>query len=290
MNDAQRPDGESGSELIRGILAIVLLGAGLGIGYNVMLQRNEVKPANATAGWKPTRSLPWIREEKQLAKLEDLTGDAPASWIDSSTVAPASMSGGTTSGGATDPAEPRPVTGPGSTPKSTTPESGSHGPAQRNPHADADAPPPAASAPPATATPTTPPAATTTPAATKVVLPHIPDTRDPMEVQIATVKKFYDAGAAVVVDARTREEFAEKHIAGAYNLPYDDTFKDPTLVPAFKPQPKPVIVYCGGGDCELSKNLAYALIESGHKKVLVYMGGFPEWEKAGYPVATGATP
>jgi 3-mercaptopyruvate sulfurtransferase SseA len=34
-------------------------------------------------------------------------------------------------------------------------------------------------------------------------------------------------------------------------------------------------------------NLAFALVQAGHKKVLVYMGGYPEWQDAGLPVERG---
>ena len=58
----------------------------------------------------------------------------------------------------------------------------------------------------------------------------------------------------------------------------------------FDPQGRPIIVYCGGGTCELSMNLGFALVNAGQKKVLVFMGGWPEWSTSGYPIAKGATP
>ena len=33
-----------------------------------------------------------------------------------------------------------------------------------------------------------------------------------------------------------------------------------------------------------------AMLQSGQKRLVVFMGGFPEWSAAGYPVATGAGP
>ena len=53
---------------------------------------------------------------------------------------------------------------------------------------------------------------------------------------------------------------------------------------------RPIIAYCGGGTCEISMGVADALIARGHRKVLVFMGGFPEWEAAGYPVVRGEGP
>ncbi len=118
----------------------------------------------------------------------------------------------------------------------------------------------------------------------------VPDVGRPIQVQIAKVKAFFDAKAAMIVDAREPAEYAEGHIPGAINMPYDQVVTDPERLEKFDAQGKPIIVYCGGGTCELSMNLGYALVNAGQKKVLVYMGGWPEWSTSGNPVAKGQTP
>jgi rhodanese-related sulfurtransferase len=118
----------------------------------------------------------------------------------------------------------------------------------------------------------------------------VPDVGRPIQVQIAKVKAFFDAKAATIVDAREPAEYAEGHIPGAINMPYDQVVTDPERLEKFDSQGKPIIVYCGGGTCELSMNLGYSLVNAGQKKVLVYMGGWPEWSTSGYPIAKGATP
>ena len=65
---------------------------------------------------------------------------------------------------------------------------------------------------------------------------------------------------------------------------------DPDKVKKLDPAGRPIVVYCSGGDCELSMNLAKLMLENGKRKVLVYEGGFPEWQGAGMPVAKGANP
>ena len=120
-------------------------------------------------------------------------------------------------------------------------------------------------------------------------LPEIPDVGRPIQIQISKVKEFYDAQAAAIIDAREPAEYAEGHIPGAVNLPYDQVVTDPVKLEAFDAGGKPIIVYCGGGTCELSMNLGFALVEAGKKKVLVFMGGWPEWQSSGFPVATGET-
>lgn len=118
-------------------------------------------------------------------------------------------------------------------------------------------------------------------------LPAIPDLGRPLQMQLPAVKKFFDAKAALIVDAREPGEFADGHIPGAINLPYDQVITDPERIEALDPEGKAIIIYCGGGTCEVSMNLAFRMVEQGKKKVLVFMGGWPEWQAAGYPVAKG---
>ncbi len=118
-------------------------------------------------------------------------------------------------------------------------------------------------------------------------LPDIPDLGRPIQAQLSVVKKFFDARAAVIVDARPRDEYEAGHIPGALCLPYEEAGFDPEALERFDPGGKPVIVYCGGGACELSTNLALRLVEAGKKRVLVFMGGWTSWEAAGYPVERG---
>lgn len=140
----------------------------------------------------------------------------------------------------------------------------------------------------AEAAPAPPPAPVATQEA--AALPPIPNLPHPLQMQLPAVKLFFDRDAATIVDARTREEYAEGHIPGSISLPYDEAITDPAKLESFDAKGRPIIVYCGGGTCELSMNLAFAMLQAGQKKLLVYMGGFPEWQGAGYPVATGGEP
>jgi rhodanese-related sulfurtransferase len=116
-------------------------------------------------------------------------------------------------------------------------------------------------------------------------LPEIPDLERPFNVDLATVKRFVDAGAALLVDARDPDEHAEGHIPGSVNLPWSTAGTDPAQLEAVDSGGRPIIVYCGGGTCEVSIHLAESLVHQfGKRRVLVYMGGFPEWAAAGYPV------
>jgi rhodanese-related sulfurtransferase len=121
-------------------------------------------------------------------------------------------------------------------------------------------------------------------------LPEIPEIDRPLSTELDTVKQFFDAKAAVLLDTREAEEYVEGHIPGALSYPYDLVGDDPRQLDRLDPGDRPIIAYCGGGTCEISMGVADALIARGHRKVLVFMGGFPAWEAAGYPVARGEGP
>jgi rhodanese-related sulfurtransferase len=113
----------------------------------------------------------------------------------------------------------------------------------------------------------------------------VPDVGRPLMVQLPKVKEFWDAHAALIIDAREPAEYAAGHIPGAINLPYDEVVSDPDRLEAVDPGGRPIICYCGGGSCEVSIHLAESLVyQHGKKRVLVFMGGWPDWESAGYPV------
>ena len=114
-------------------------------------------------------------------------------------------------------------------------------------------------------------------------LPEIPNVGRPIKIPLATLKQFFDADAVFIVDAREADEYEISRIAGAINLPYDQAITDPELLENLDTGGRPIVTYCGGGSCELSLSLAEELFYSGHEKVLVYVGGFPEWQAAGYP-------
>jgi len=115
-------------------------------------------------------------------------------------------------------------------------------------------------------------------------LPEIPALGRPVQIEIGALKQYVDAAAALVIDAREPGEYEAGHVPGAINLPYDEAVTDPARLESLDPGSRPIIVYCGGGTCELSLNMAYELNMAGHDKVAVYMGGFPEWESFGYAV------
>lgn len=96
------------------------------------------------------------------------------------------------------------------------------------------------------------------------------------------------AAGALAVDARIIEMFAEGHLPGARALPLDELAD---YLDAFKeqvPRDRELILYCSGFGCPDSGELAGRLVAEGYTRVLVYEGGFPEWQGRGLPVEGGA--
>jgi rhodanese-related sulfurtransferase len=118
-------------------------------------------------------------------------------------------------------------------------------------------------------------------------LPVIPDLDRPIQIGIDAVKSLIDADAAVVVDAREPDEYAEGHIPGALSMPFDEITAEPEHMESLETGGRPIIVYCGGGTCEVSLTLAWELMAAGQRRVVVFMGGYPEWAEAGHPIETG---
>lgn len=116
-------------------------------------------------------------------------------------------------------------------------------------------------------------------------LPEIPVSDRPVTIELDAVELYVDAGAALIIDARDLEEYNAGHIPGSINLPYETVITDPAALEQLETAGRPIIAYCGGGECEVSISVAYELIALGFERVAVYVGGFPEWEASGLPVA-----
>lgn len=103
------------------------------------------------------------------------------------------------------------------------------------------------------------------------------------ELPVGDARSLIQAGATVL-DARRPEDFALGHLPGAVNLPveeFDNCFAE--VEPRLNPR-VPLLVYCGGGDCTLSHELADVLRQMGYARVEVLQGGLEAWKAAGLGV------
>lgn len=109
---------------------------------------------------------------------------------------------------------------------------------------------------------------------------------DVLGVNTKKTKEIFDRKVAVFVDARRSDQFAKGHIPGSINI-YASEFAENIPKVANIPRDKLIVVYCDGGLCELSHELANELVTFGFRKVVVYTGGWEEWSKTNYPKTTG---
>ncbi len=88
------------------------------------------------------------------------------------------------------------------------------------------------------------------------------------------------AGEWILADARDVENFRAGHIPGAVSLPAN-AYADALLFFAGEHgTAKPVVVYCGAEDCDLSLELAARLRdEAGIENVRILDGGFLAWRR-----------
>lgn len=103
-------------------------------------------------------------------------------------------------------------------------------------------------------------------------------------VGIDEVLDYYQDGITLFIDARRTREYVEGHITGALSISVweaDMGQKISRLAtnPEINPE-APIVVYCTkSDDCKDSQDLARYLHENGFLNLLVYHGGYPEWEK-----------
>ena len=103
------------------------------------------------------------------------------------------------------------------------------------------------------------------------------------------VKDAVAKGTATVIDARPfKRKYAKGHVPGALSIPNSSFKKEATKLPADKKSP--LIFYCGGDKCPLSVKSATQAKAMGYTNVMLFQAGFPDWKKAGFPVAKGAEP
>lgn len=87
---------------------------------------------------------------------------------------------------------------------------------------------------------------------------------------------------AVIIDVRSKEEFATGHILGAHHV--ESTEPDAKLKRLQKYSQKPVIVVCAQG--KRSTIFAKRLREQGLTNVSSLAGGLNAWRDAGLPLTT----
>lgn len=114
--------------------------------------------------------------------------------------------------------------------------------------------------------------------------PCEPDPEKPNVVGLDCVLHFLRNGGAFIIDAREQHDFDEGHLKSAIHVPSSDIFANipERVIGAGIATSDIIIVYCGGGQCEASHNVADALRDQfGYERVYVYEKGWEEIESSG---------
>jgi rhodanese-related sulfurtransferase/DNA-binding MarR family transcriptional regulator len=88
--------------------------------------------------------------------------------------------------------------------------------------------------------------------------------------------------SVVVLDVRPEREFTAGHIAGARSVPISELRKHLEALPS----DAEVVAYCRGPYCVYADEAVRVLAKRGFKAARLE-DGFPEWRRAGLPVASG---
>jgi histidine triad (HIT) family protein len=89
--------------------------------------------------------------------------------------------------------------------------------------------------------------------------------------------RLMSAGPFHLIDARGAEKFAEGHIPGAVNIYGGEAqSRIPDIIQS--PRDRVILIYCDGGECELSHHVADVLKQFGFGPIFIYTGGWAEWQ------------
>jgi len=104
-------------------------------------------------------------------------------------------------------------------------------------------------------------------------------TDDVKRISIDEARAAFDSGRAVIIDVRTEGAFKAGHIKGATLIEYS-VIGDRA---GGLPKEKTIILYCSCPTEHTSVAAAQALKTKGVENTAALVGGFPKWQKAGYP-------
>lgn len=116
------------------------------------------------------------------------------------------------------------------------------------------------------------------------------ETGDNLMISLQEAEAFYYAEAALFLDARSPELYAEGHIAGARNLSWEQFDARADEVMSNVGSEAVIITYCDGESCNLSKELALALLDRGYSNVRVLVNGWTLWQENALPITTASQP
>jgi rhodanese-related sulfurtransferase len=108
----------------------------------------------------------------------------------------------------------------------------------------------------------------------------------PGQITVAAAKALFDQ-QAIFIDARKLDPYKLDHVKGAFRMAEEDfQFGNPPMLAAI-PRDATLVVYCSGGNCDESEQVAKLINGAGYQKVYVMHDGIPGWLAMSYPSEKG---
>jgi rhodanese-related sulfurtransferase len=95
---------------------------------------------------------------------------------------------------------------------------------------------------------------------------------------------FWKNKQAIFLDTREPEDYANGHIPGAINFPFEKWDEFWAGVKSQLSTSGKIVCYCGGLDCELSLDAARELKTLGYPNAYIFFGGIKKWQDFKLPV------
>lgn len=109
----------------------------------------------------------------------------------------------------------------------------------------------------------------------------------PAEVRLPDVREIIASKSMLPVDGRSEADYESGHLPGAYSLSVADFDKRFPEFSARYPKEGAYFVYCGSGQCGLSRQLASLLLKKGYHQLKLYSAGYNDWFLSGNPIEKG---
>ena len=109
-------------------------------------------------------------------------------------------------------------------------------------------------------------------------------------VRLQDVKQIIASKSMVLVDGRSEADYENGHLPGAYSLSVANFDKRVSQFSAEHPKEDAYVIYCGSGQCGLSRQLASLLQKKGYHHLKLYSAGYNDWFLSGNPVEKGKGP
>ena len=107
------------------------------------------------------------------------------------------------------------------------------------------------------------------------------------EVRLREAQEIIASKSMVLVDGRSQADYENGHLPGAYSLSVADFDKRFPDFAARYPKEGAYLIYCGSGQCGLSRRLAALLQKKGYHQIKLYSAGYNDWFLSGNPVEKG---